>query len=241
MKKKDIIEGIVKRVEFPNKGIVETDEGKVIVKGVLPDQKVSVQITKLRKDRAEGRLVEVLEESPDAHESPCIHFGKCGGCSYLTMPYVKELGLKEQQVKTLLKRAMDRQEGKFTWEGIKTSPVKFAYRNKMEFTFGDSSIGGPLCLGMHKRGSFYDIVTVSGCRIVDDDYKAILSATLDYFSPMYDRKEISFYHRMKQVGYLRHLLVRKAVKTGDILVDLIWTFFETCSEEKLKIYNRKII
>ena len=223
MKKKDIIEGIVKKVEFPNKGIVETSEGKVIVKGVLPDQKVSVQITKLRKERAEGRVVEVLEESPDAQDSPCIHFGKCGGCSYLTMPYVKELGLKEQQVKTLLKHAMDRQEGKFTWEGIKTSPVKFAYRNKMEFTFGDDSIGGPLCLGMHKRGSFYDIVTVSGCRIVDDDYKAILSATLDYFAPMYERKEISFYHRMKQVGYLRHLLVRKAVKTGDILVDLVTT------------------
>ena len=231
MKKKDIIEGIVKKVEFPNKGIVETNEGKVIVKGVLPDQKVSVQITKLRKDRAEGRVVEVLEESPDAQESPCIHFGKCGGCSYLTMPYVKELGLKEQQVKTLLKHAMDRQEGKFTWEGIKTSPVKFAYRNKMEFTFGDDSIGGPLCLGMHKRGSFYDIVTVSGCRIVDDDYKAILSATLDYFAPMYERKEISFYHRMKQVGYLRHLLVRKAVKTGDILVDLVTT---TQEEHDLK-------
>ena len=222
MKKKDIIEGIVKKVEFPNKGIVETNEGKVIVKGALPDQKVSVQITKLRKDRAEGRVVEVLEESPDAQESPCIHFGKCGGCSYLTMPYVKELGLKEQQVKTLLKHAMDRQEGKFTWEGIKTSPVKFAYRNKMEFTFGDDSIGGPLCLGMHKRGSFYDIVTVSGCRIVDDDYKAILSATLDYFAPMYERKEISFYHRMKQVGYLRHLLVRKAVKTGDQSDLLMW-------------------
>ena len=223
VKKKEIIEGIVKRVEFPNKGIVETAEGKVIVKGVLPDQKVSVQIQKVRKDRAEGRLVEVLEEPSDSVESPCIHFGKCGGCSYLTMPYVKELGLKEQQVKTLLKPAMDRQTERFTWEGIKTSPVKFAYRNKMEFSFGDEVMGGPLCLGMHKKGSFYDIVTVSGCRIVDDDYKAILSATLDYFSPMYANGEISFYHRMKQVGYLRHLLVRKAVRTGDILVDLITT------------------
>lgn len=223
MKKKEIIEGIVKRVEFPNKGIVETAEGKVVVKGVLPDQKVSVQIQKVRKDRAEGRLVEVLEEPSDSVASPCIHFGKCGGCSYLTMPYVKELGLKEQQVKTLLKPAMDRQTERFTWEGIKTSPVKFAYRNKMEFSFGDEVMGGPLCLGMHKKGSFYDIVTVSGCRIVDDDYKAILSATLDYFSPMYANGEISFYHRMKQVGYLRHLLVRKAVRTGDILIDLITT------------------
>ena len=234
MKKKDIVEGIVKKVEFPNKGIVETNEGKVVVKGVLPDQKVSVQIQKVRKDRAEGRLVEVLEEPSDAVDSPCIHFGKCGGCSYLTMPYVKELGLKEQQVRTLLKPAMDRQTCKFTWEGIKTSPVKFAYRNKMEFTFGDEVMGGPLCLGMHKRGSFYDIVSVSGCRIVDDDYKLILSSTLDFFSPMYERKEITFYHRMKQVGYLRHLLVRKAVRTGDILVDIITT---TQEEHDLTAYK----
>ena len=223
MKKKDIIEGIVKRVEFPNKGIIETEEGKVVVKNVLPDQKVSVQIQKVRKDKAEGRLLEVLEEPSDSHESPCIHFGKCGGCSYLTMPYVKELGLKEQQVRSLLQPAFERQQERWTWEGIKTSPVKYAYRNKMEFTFGDEVMGGPLCLGMHKRGGFYDIVTVSGCRIVDDDYKAILSATVDYFAPMYANKEISFYHRMKQVGYLRHLLVRKAVRTGDILVDLITT------------------
>ena len=97
VKKKEIIEGIVKRVDFPNKGIVETAEGKVVVKGVLPDQKVSVQIQKVRKDRAEGRLVEVLEEPTDAIESPCIHFGKCGGCSYLTMPYVKSLALKSSR------------------------------------------------------------------------------------------------------------------------------------------------
>ncbi|WP_034446590.1 23S rRNA (uracil(1939)-C(5))-methyltransferase RlmD [Butyrivibrio sp. AE2032] len=238
MKKKDIVEGIVRKVEFPNKGIVETNEGKVVVKGVLPDQKVSVQIQKVRKDRAEGRLLEVLEEPSDAIESPCIHFGKCGGCSYLTMPYVKELGLKEQQVRTLLKPAMDRQTCRFTWEGIKTSPVKFAYRNKMEFTFGDEVMGGPLCLGMHKRGSFYDIVTVSGCRIVDDDYKQILSATLDFFSPMYERKEITFYHRMKQVGYLRHLLVRKAVRTGDILVDIITT---TQEEHDLTAYKDMLL
>lgn len=223
MKKKDIVTGIVKRVEFPNKGVLETEEGKVIVKGALPDQKVSVQIQKVRNGRAEGRLLEVLEEAPDSNESPCIHFGKCGGCSYLTMPYVKELGLKEQQVRSLLKPAVERNSIRFTWEGIKTSPVKYAYRNKMEFTFGDEIMGGPLSLGMHKKGSFYDIVTVSGCRIVDDDYRAILSATVDYFSPMYDKKEITFYHRMKQEGYLRHLLVRKAVRTGDILVDLITT------------------
>ena len=180
-------------------------------------------IIKNRNGRAEGRLLEVLEEPSDAIESPCIHFGKCGGCSYLTMPYVKELGMKEQQVRRILNPILESQKQSYTWEGIKTSPVKFAYRNKMEFTFGDEELGGPLTLGMHKRNSMHDIVSVTGCRIVDDDYNQILSATLEYFSKDYSEGKISFYHRMKQTGYLRHLLVRKAVKTGDILIDIVTT------------------
>ncbi len=223
MKRKDIITGKIARVEFPNKGIIETPDGKVIVKNALPGQKVSCAITKARNGKYEARLLEVLEEAGDAVESPCIHFGKCGGCSYLTMPYVKELGLKEQQVRRILNPILEKQKQSYTWEGIKTSPVKFAYRNKMEFTFGDEELGGPLALGMHKRNSMYDIVSVTGCRIVDDDYNHILSATLSFFGEQYKEGKISFYHRMKQVGYLRHLLVRKAVRTGEILIDIITT------------------
>ena len=223
MKRKDIITGKIARVEFPNKGIIETPDGKVIVKNALPGQKVSCAITKARNGKYEARLLEVLEEAGDAVESPCIHFGKCGGCSYLTMPYVKELGLKEQQVRRILNPILEKQKQSYTWEGIKTSPVKFAYRNKMEFTFGDEELGGPLALGMHKRNSMYDIVSVTGCRIVDDDYNHILSATLSFFGEQYKEGKISFYHRMKQVGYLRHLLVRKAVRTGEILIDIVTT------------------
>ncbi|MCR4904286.1 MAG: 23S rRNA (uracil(1939)-C(5))-methyltransferase RlmD [Butyrivibrio sp.] len=223
MKKKEIIEGIVTRVDFPNKGVIETADGKCIVKNALPGQKVSCRVQKVRKNYAECAMLEVLEDAPDAVESPCPHFGKCGGCTYLTMPYVKELGLKEQQVRSLLGPVIESQTGDFSWEGIKTSPVKFEYRNKMEFSFGDEEIGGDLQLGMHKRGSFYDIVSVTNCQIVDNDYRVILTAVRDYFSALYDEKKVSFYHRIRKEGYLRHLLVRKAVKTGDILIDLITT------------------
>ena len=82
----------------------------------------------------------------------------------------------------------------------------------MEFSFGDEVKDGPLALGMHKRGSFYDIVTVDGCRIVDEDYRAILACTRQYF----EREHIPFFHRLRHTGYLRHLLVRKAAKTGEI-------------------------
>lgn len=72
---------------------------------------------------------------------------------------------------------------------------------------------------MHKRGSFYDIVTVENCQIVDEDFRKILSVTLAYFR----EKNITYYHKLRHTGYLRHLLVRKAVKTGEILVDLVTT------------------
>lgn len=72
---------------------------------------------------------------------------------------------------------------------------------------------------MHKRGSFYDIVTVADCEIVDADYRLILQSVRDYFA----RAKVSFFHRMSHEGYLRHLLVRKASRTGEILVALVTT------------------
>ena len=232
MKKGQICEGIVERVAFPNKGIVRLEDGKtVVVKNVIPGQKVSCSINKVRKGRGEGRLLEVLEKSPqELTECVCEHFGNCGGCTFLNLDYEHQLALKEQQVRELLEPVcapyckLDD-----IFEGVKKSPRQFGYRNKMEFSFGDSFKEGPLALGMHKRGSFHDIVTVNGCKIVDEDYSAILSAVLNYFQ----EKSIKYYHKMRHEGYLRHLLVRKAAKTGEILVDLITTTQISAQEEEL--------
>ena len=158
----------------------------------------------------------------------CPHFGECGGCSYQNLPYEEQLHIKEAQVRRLLAPVFEKQmllEEKtdvdaYTnsiFEGIKPSPVQFGYRNKMEFSFGDERKDGPLSLGMHKRGSFYDIVTVDQCQIVDEDYRKILTCVLNYFT----QKQASFYHRLRHEGYLRHLLVRKAQKTGEILIALV--------------------
>ena len=228
MKKGQIYTGIVERVDFPNKGIVALEEEQedgsrkkvtCIVKNTIPGQRVSFIVNKLRKQKAEGRLVAVEEASALEIESPCPHFGLCGGCIYLTLPYEEQLRIKEAQVKQLLDSCLEGKQEAYLFEGIKGSPAIYGYRNKMEFSFGDEVKDGPLALGMHKRGSFHDIVLVDNCRIVDEDYRLILKTTLDYLA----ERELSFYHRLRHEGYLRHLLVRKAVKTGDILVALVTT------------------
>lgn len=231
MKKGQIIEGVIERVDFPNKGIIRTEDGRqVIVKNTIPGQKVSASINKIRKGKAEGRLLEVLEKSPlEGDKTGCVHAGECGGCTYQTLPYEKQLEMKAEQVKKLMDDVIDQENRDYQFLGIKESPRQTAYRNKMEFSFGDEFKDGPLALGMHKRGSFYDIVTVENCQIVDEDFRKILSVTLAYFR----EKNITYYHKLRHIGYLRHLLVRKAVKTGEILVDLVTTTQTDFSEDEL--------
>ncbi len=217
MKKGQTLTGIVERVDFPNKGIVTTQEGRCTVKNVLPGQKVTFVVQKKRNGRAEGRLLQVEEASPVEVPSPCPHFGECGGCLYLSLPYEQQLQIKERQVKKLLDSVLSGQAREWEFEGILESPRQLGYRNKMEFSFGDEYKGGPLSLGMHKRGSFYDIVTTQSCQIVDEDYRRILAFTRAYFEGS------SFFHRLTHIGYLRHLLVRKAARTGEILIALVTT------------------
>lgn len=229
MKKGDILQGYVERCDFPNKGrvVIKAEDGTqdvVTVKNALPGQTVSCVVNKKKHGKAEGRLLEVVTPADCEIEAHCPHAGICGGCLYQTYPYEEQLNIKRSQVEDLIRPVFETfNTGDKTFnevfEGIKASPVSEGYRNKMEFSFGDEYKDGPLALGMHRRGSFYDIVSVTGCRIVDEDYRQILKAATEYFA----KEGLPFFHRLTHQGYLRHLLVRKAVKTGEILIGLITT------------------
>lgn len=219
MKKGQVYQGVCERIDFPNKGIVRSEEGVCVVKNALPGQTVQFRVNKLRKGKAEGILLEVLEKAPTEVEPKCSFFGVCGGCTYLALPYEEQLRIKEEQVHKLLEGVLCKQDTSYIWEGIKASPKPYEYRNKMEFSFGDACKDGALELGMHKRGSFHDIVTVKDCHIVDSDYRLILNSVLEFFR----QKGLPYYHKMRHDGILRHLLVRKAVKTSEILIALVTT------------------
>ena len=215
MKKGDIFEGKVIRTEFPNKGIIDIEGQKVIVKNALEGQIVRFSINKKKRDKIEGRLLEVIEPSPIEQPAACKHFGICGGCRYQNLSYEQQLDLKKRQVEELI----EKNGLSFDIENIYGSPITEGYRNKMEFTFGDEEKDGPLALGMHKKNSFYDIVTLDDCRIVDPDFNVLLQAILKYFK----EKGETYFHKIRHEGFLRHLVMRRSVKTGDILINLVTT------------------
>ena len=227
MKKKDIIEGKIIKTEFPNKGTFICEDQKVTVKGVINGQRIKGQVTKKRKSGCVVRLLDVLEKSPLEDAKPvCPHFGICGGCFYQTVSYENQLKIKEGMVRDLLKDYVNDD----IWEEIKGSPKVHGYRNKMEFSFGDEYKDGPLSLGLHKKGSTYDILNTDDCKLVHKDMTDILICVREFFR----EKGASYYRKLQHTGYLRHLMLRRGVTSGEILVHLVTTTQEEYDLEPLK-------
>lgn len=216
MKRNDIVEAVITDISFPNKGKGLVLDTPITVKNTLPGQKVLARITKKRDGALEGELREVLSPSPLETEKGCSHCDICGGCSYQHINYENENELKKNMVLKILKNAgID----DFEFEGLVPAPSESAYRNKCEFSFGDSEKDGDLALGMRKRGSFYEVVTLKDCKIVDSDFLKIIDGTLRFFT----ERGTKFYHKKRRDGELRHLVVRKAAFTGEILINLVTT------------------
>lgn len=215
MKKGQILEGQVVSIAYASHGIVYHGDHKLKIKGALPGQKIVYRVSKNRRTSKEGKVVEVLERAPYEVASFCEHFGECGGCARQTVPYEEQLNLKRTAVDSLFEEA-----------GIPTrvthvteSPLIFAYRNKMEYSFGDAEKGGILNLGMHRKGRFYDVVSIPKCHLVDSDYLAIVAAIED----LARQKGWEKFNRNTESGLLRHVVVRKGTQTGEILVGISTT------------------
>ena len=232
MKKGEEYIGVVKKMNFPNRGkvLLETEGTEpvwVTVKGAIEGQTVRFRIQKKKNQKVEGRLLEVVEQAKTEQEAKCIHFKDCGGCVYQTFPYEEQLAWKEKQVRELMEEVIVEP---YEFFPIERGPKTWHYRNKMEFSFGDEYKEGPLALGLHKKESFYDILTTNKCQIVHEDYGMILDCVLQ------EAKEsgLSFYHKMTHQGYYRNLVVRRAEKTGEILIHLVTTSQASYSFEGLK-------
>ncbi|MBR5743436.1 MAG: 23S rRNA (uracil(1939)-C(5))-methyltransferase RlmD [Clostridia bacterium] len=148
----------------------------------------------------------------------CPHFGQCGGCAFGNESYEEQLALKEEETLKLFRPLLP--ESFFSggaYEGAIESPRRFGYRNKMEYTFGNDRKDGPLRLGMHRKGRFFDIVEVPGCRIVPADMDRVRGAVQDYFA----EAGVPFYHKMSHRGILRYLIVRRSESDGSLLVNLV--------------------
>lgn len=214
MKKRDIIEFEIGKMEFGGVSISQYGDRRIKMKGGIKGQKVKAAVKRTGRGKADVKMVELLERSPIETAEVCPHFEGCGGCTMLSVNYAKQLEIKEEQVLELFEDAGIRG---FEFLGVQGSPDNVGYRNKMEYTFGDEVKGGPLTLGLHKKGRHIDIQTVDGCMLVDSDFNTILKESLAFFQDA----ELPYYRVVNHEGYLRNLVVRKGIHTDEIMVNIV--------------------
>jgi len=195
----------------------------VHVRGAVPGSRVRVSVRKRRRDRVEADLTEVLAPSPAAVEPRCPHFGTCGGCSFQGIDYAAQCA----ELARLLARTLE-PLGPLPVEPVLAAASPWNYRNKMDFTFGnrrwveaheppDSPAG--FAVGLHVPGRFDKVLDVQGCDIAFVEAAPLLRSVRDLALDLgLDAWDVRA-HR----GLLRHLVLRKGVRTGEIMVDLVTT------------------
>lgn len=231
MRKNKTFEVDIYDMKYPNISIGKTSDDQIVeFKGGLLGQKARIKITRNRNGYKKGKFLELVENSYlENNKNHCPKADICGGCSYQKLAYETELMLKLEMIKKLFADNHIDYDGDIS---INRADVVSGYRNKMEYTFGDSKKGGELVLGLHRQNRFYEIVDTIDCNIVDEDFNKIRQSVQKYFR---DRRT-SFYHKSTREGLLRHLIIRKALRTGQIMLVLVTTSEDSFDEIRKKLF-----
>lgn len=215
----DILDLQIGTLAYGGQGIARDGDFVVFVRGAVPGDRVRAQVTRRKQRHAEARLVELLEPSPVRVPAPCVHAGDCGGCEWQTLAYPTQLEFKQRQVVESLAHIGGLRD--FEVEPIAGMADPWRYRNKMEFSFAESE--GRLVLGLHRRGSWREIVETDDCRLASTRFNGARHAVAEACRALglraYDR---GARRHEEPGGLLRHLVVRESTR-GDLALNLYVT------------------
>jgi 23S rRNA (uracil1939-C5)-methyltransferase len=207
------LELTIDSLAFGGNGVARLNGFVVFVRRGLPGDRVRARVTKVQRRHAEALATEVLEPSPLRVDAPCRHYPACGGCRFQDLAYEAQTDAKAAQVEDALRRI----------GGIERPPLEpilpaeqiFHYRNKLEYSFTQLEDGPTL--GFHKAGRWDEVLEIERCWLTTDLGNAVRNTVREWARA--DR--LVAYDQAEHSGYLRHLVVREGMNTGQVLVQLV--------------------
>ncbi len=184
-------------------GICKIKNKRISIQNAIKGEEV--RITRLRNNLY--LAIDVLKNSPHRVKPPCQHFNSCGGCRWQHINYDHQLEIKQSIIEKLFGST----------EKITASPLKFGYRNKMEFSFAPGEMD--TLLGLHEIGSFDTIIDLDKCLLQPNSANEVMSIIREFIS----KKRYVGYNSLKREGFLRYLVIRSSFKTRQIMINLITT------------------
>ena len=207
------VEVLVDSLAFGGRGVARLDDFVLFVDRALPGDRVRARVTKVKRSYGEATTVEMLAPGPDRVIAPCPHFGACGGCKWQDLDYSAQQVWKAQQIADVLKRIGHQDD--FVQDPIVPAIRTYGYRNKLEFSFGETEEGPSL--GFHRAGRWDEIMPVTACLLMSEagnEARRVVEAWAR-------RTNGEIWDRRSNTGYLRHLVVRASDRTGELLLTLV--------------------
>lgn len=247
MHKYDILENIlIEKLIFGWSGLATAPNGQkiIVAGGAIPESYVDLRITKVHKNRIDAQVVRTVKKSPYEKEIP-EGWQLYGGCKWLPIPYEKQLEIKQTQIHEAFHPLKDA-IGSTMFHPIIPSPESEHYRNKVEFSWGKyisdrEGIHDEYRFGFHAPAQFDRIIDSTYCVLADDEVNAIFR-DIDNFARAY---HLPTYDPKTAQGFWRHLVIRKAKKTGETMI--LWSLntdfpgYTAKEQTDLRFFNETLV
>lgn len=205
-------------------------EGRVVfVPDTVPGDRIRTRLVQAKPTFARGKLMKILEPSPDRVRPSCIVADKCGGCQWQAIAYPAQLAAKQQQVVDALTRL-----GGFVDPPVNSilgADNALAYRNKAIYPLALTP-EGQVKAGYYRKGT-HKIVNLNQCPVQDERLNPLLAEV---------KRDIQaqgwqIYNEKRHTGHLRHLALRVGRRTGQMLLTLVTTLSQLDNlEEQAQIW-----
>ncbi|HUZ83618.1 MAG TPA: 23S rRNA (uracil(1939)-C(5))-methyltransferase RlmD [Gaiellales bacterium] len=211
--KNEELELVVENLAYGGRGVARHGELVVFVTRALPGDRVRARVTRVKRRYAEARMVEMVEPGPGRVEARCAHFGVCGGCAWQDLDYTEQLRHKHSQVADALAR-LGGLEG-FELDPIMPAEQIYGYRNKLEYSWLQTPQGP--ALGFHRAGRWDSLLAIDNCEIASEASNRVRKV----FERWAREAALVPWDQRTGSGFLRHLVVREGVRTGELLAQLV--------------------
>ncbi len=226
LRKGDTVELKIDNMAYGGQGIARLDRFVVFVRGAIPGDRIKGLLFRKKKDFAEARMMELLEPSPDRVQAPCPYSGYCGGCQWQHVKYERQLQYKRAHIEEAMTRIGSLPE--IQVRDVVPAEKRFAYRNKMEFSFSDrrwllpeemdrQDVDAGFALGLHVPGTYHKVIDMEACLLQQETGNQILREVKKYVRncgiPVYGLKT----HK----GFWRFLMVRYSLAHDEWMVNLV--------------------
>ena len=197
---------------YEGEGIAKIENFTIFIPNAIKGEKVKILVVKVLASHAFGKILDIINSSEFRLSSDCATYKRCGGCNLRHIKYEETLKMKQNAVQSLINKTL-----KNPVNVLDTIEMDnpYNYRNKAQFPIGLDKNANPI-LGVYANRS-HEIIPIKQCLIQNEDAEKIAKFIFDFIV----RNKISVYNEKTGKGLFRHIVIKKGIKTNEIMCIIV--------------------